>query len=86
MLSCDSQWSSAVETERALIIIIALFSAMMLLCAKLGFATDVAEDGDVACEKVRAASCGRAPFDVVFMDRTMPVMDGLEVRNDVFTY
>ncbi len=46
-----------------------------------GFSVDVAENGQVALDRVRAA-----PYDVVLMDMQMPVMDGvtatIEIRKD----
>ena len=37
---------------------------------------DEAEDGAVAVEKVFSAINGNEPYDVIFMDHQMPVMDG----------
>jgi two-component system sensor histidine kinase/response regulator len=46
-----------------------------------GFSVDVAENGQIAVEKVKAH-----PYDIVLMDMQMPIMDGvsatLEIRKD----
>jgi signal transduction histidine kinase/ActR/RegA family two-component response regulator len=43
---------------------------------KEGLAVETAENGRVACDKVRAAAKGQ-PFDLVVMDVQMPEMDGI---------
>jgi two-component system sensor histidine kinase/response regulator len=45
---------------------------------KLGYAADAAENGRLALESMR-----RAPYDVVFMDCQMPVLDGYETTREV---
>lgn len=40
---------------------------------KLGFQCEVAENGQVAVERVK-----QQPFDLIFMDMQMPVMDGIQ--------
>jgi DNA-binding NtrC family response regulator len=44
-----------------------------LVLEGLGYAVDVAGDGDTAIEKAR-----QADFDVILMDIKMPLMDGVE--------
>jgi PAS domain S-box-containing protein len=46
------------------------------LLARAGLLVEVAENGHVAVERVRAAAEEGAPFDLVVMDMQMPVMDG----------
>ena len=47
------------------------------LLTKAGLAVDLAENGRVALEKLRAAQEDSRPYDVVLMDMQMPDMDGL---------
>jgi len=44
----------------------------------MGFQVDTAENGQIACEKV-----DKAPYDIVFMDIQMPVMDGYEATKTI---
>ncbi|MBQ9648531.1 MAG: response regulator [Oscillospiraceae bacterium] len=46
-----------------------------------GFTVDIAEDGSVAVEKVRAAEPGR--YDLILMDIQMPVMNGYEATRQI---
>ena len=44
---------------------------------KAGLAFEVAENGQMACERIESAKSAE-PFDLVLMDMQMPVMDGYE--------
>ena len=48
------------------------------LLSTLGYRPDIVADGSEALE-----SCERFPYDVVFMDLHMPVMDGLEATGEL---
>jgi signal transduction histidine kinase/CheY-like chemotaxis protein/HPt (histidine-containing phosphotransfer) domain-containing protein len=48
------------------------------ILAKLGYRADIAADGAEALQAVK-----RQPYDVVFMDLHMPVMDGLEATQAI---
>ena len=58
-------------------------SAML---AEVGFSVDVAENGQVAVQKVAASNATDRPYDIVLMDLQMPLLDGLgataELRQD----
>jgi len=43
---------------------------------KAGAQVEIAENGRLACEKVRAAEAAGRPFDLILLDMQMPVMDG----------
>lgn len=51
---------------------------MGMMFEKLGYSYDVAKNGREALEKVSAQ-----PFDMVFMDVQMPVMNGLEATSEI---
>jgi CheY-like chemotaxis protein len=46
------------------------------ILSRAGLAVDIAENGRIAVEKVRAAERADAPYDLVVMDIQMPEMDG----------
>ncbi|MBN2216988.1 MAG: PAS domain S-box protein [Pirellulales bacterium] len=48
------------------------------LLKKAGAEVDVAENGQIACEKALAATASGEPFDVILMDMQMPIMHGYE--------
>lgn len=43
---------------------------------KHGATVDIADNGAIACEKVREAVSAGLPYDVILMDMQMPVLDG----------
>jgi len=45
---------------------------------RAGLDVDLANDGQIACEKVAAAAEAGAPYDLVVMDMQMPLMTGYE--------
>ena len=45
---------------------------------RLGYQVQLAVDGQAALDAV-----GRSPFDLIFMDRQMPVMDGIEATRSI---
>jgi CheY-like chemotaxis protein len=48
------------------------------ILARFGYKIELAEDGRQAADSVALADAAGQPFDVVFMDVQMPVLDGLE--------
>lgn len=51
------------------------------ILGEAGFAMDVADDGGVAVEKIRAAEPGR--YDLILMDIQMPIMNGYEAARQI---
>jgi CheY-like chemotaxis protein len=52
--------------------------------AKVGLKTVVAENGEIGVEMVRNRLLEkRRPFDLIFMDIHMPVMDGIEATTKI---
>ncbi|MCL2456568.1 MAG: ATP-binding protein, partial [Defluviitaleaceae bacterium] len=53
--------------------------------ARVGLKTIVAENGEIGVNLVRSRlQNGEKPFDLIFMDMYMPVMDGLEAAAEIF--
>ena len=52
-----------------------------MILEEAGFTVDVADDGSVAVEKVRAAEPGR--YDLILMDIQMPVMNGYDATRAI---
>ena len=50
---------------------------------KAGAAVEIAENGKVAFEKAMAAAQSDRPYDVIFMDMQMPVMDGYTATSEL---
>jgi CheY-like chemotaxis protein len=51
---------------------------MQQLLQKQHVAADMADNGQVACERARSALSEGRPYDLILMDVQMPVMDGLD--------
>jgi CheY-like chemotaxis protein len=49
---------------------------LSLILGKAGAQVEVADNGQIACEKAVAAARSGKPFDVILMDMEMPVLDG----------
>ena len=56
---------------------------LSLILKKSGLDTDIAENGNVACQKVWQAASEGTPFDLVLMDMQMPEMDGYEATRQL---
>jgi CheY-like chemotaxis protein len=54
-----------------------------LILNKAGAEIELAENGQVACEKALAAHSKGKPYDVILMDMQMPVMDGYEATREL---
>jgi CheY-like chemotaxis protein len=50
---------------------------------RLGLETDIAENGKLGLEAVRQSAEEGRPYDLIFMDIHMPVMDGLEASSEI---
>jgi len=65
------------DTDKACILVvddnIGLCKSMRLILGHKGYAVTLAGDGPEAIEKVK-----EEPFDIIFMDIKMPLMDGVE--------
>ena len=63
--------------EKASILIVddnvSLFKAMSFVLERKGYSVTTAKDGDEAIEKIK-----NKPFDIIFMDIKMPIMDNVE--------
>ncbi len=53
------------------------------LLKKAGAEVELAEDGQVACEKALAAHANGKPYDVILMDMLMPKKDGYEATREL---
>ncbi|MDZ7920111.1 PAS domain-containing hybrid sensor histidine kinase/response regulator [Rhodoferax sp.] len=53
------------------------------LLGDAGFVVDVADNGRIAVDKVVAALAAQVPYDLVFMDMQMPVMDGVSATEEI---
>jgi signal transduction histidine kinase/CHASE2 domain-containing sensor protein len=51
---------------------------LSLFLSKAGVEVEVVENGQLACERVLASFESGEPYDLIFMDIDMPVMDGYE--------
>ncbi len=47
-----------------------------LILRKAGIDVELAENGQIACDKALAAALAGSPFDVILMDMEMPILDG----------
>jgi len=50
---------------------------------EVGIASDLAENGEEAVDKVKIALASKTPYAIVLMDCHMPVMDGLEATRQI---
>ena len=61
-----------------------------LILRKAGVDVELAENGQIACEKALAAVQAGNPFDLILMDMEMPVLDGYSatrrLRENGYTY
>ncbi len=61
-----------------------------LILRKAGVDVELAENGQIACEKAMAAVQAGNPFDLILMDMEMPVLDGYSatrrLRENGYTY
>ncbi|MCL2473062.1 MAG: ATP-binding protein, partial [Treponema sp.] len=54
--------------------------------SKVGLSAEIAENGQEGIDKVRSrAESGARPYDLIFMDIHMPVMDGMEAAPKILT-
>ena len=87
-VTSDAQALSAVRGARVLVVEDNDLNQQiaMELISDEGFIVEVADNGQIALEKVAAACAEKNPYDIVLMDMQMPVMDGVtatqEIRKD----